>query len=155
MTKLLSPVTQCVLRTADDDEQAFYALVAAEAGLRGPERTAEQCPVDSCHHAVQVRVAVRRGCVVGFYQVGTRPCTDSAAVLDFLFVHQPARRSGVGRALFADLHRSAVARGVGTVRIVADPAAESFFHRVGAERVGTVSGTSSVPWSRPEFRIRV
>lgn len=155
MTGVITHEQHCVVRSADSEEQAFYACVAAEAGFDAAAGSDSDtaCSTDEHGRVVEVRVAFRQGRVVGFYQLATTTCTDDVAVLDYLYVHHQARRTGVGRALFDDLRDWISTQRVAAVRVVADPAAESFFHRVGAERIGTVGCTGSVPWSRPEFRV--
>ncbi len=62
--------------------------------------------------------------------------TPMGALLDHLWVAPAARRRGVGRRLLAVSVAEAVARGFTTIQIIADPPAEGFYLRLGAERIG-------------------
>jgi len=77
--------------------------------------------------------------IVGFCALRIQP--PDQALLDHLWVLPSAMGSGVGRALF--LHAEKVAReaGVACLKIVGDPHAEGFYHRMGA----TVYGREPAP----------
>jgi GNAT superfamily N-acetyltransferase len=75
---------------------------------------------------------------VGFY--GLLPAADGAWVLEHLWLRPEAMGKGVGRALFADAVARARQGGAATLEIDADPNAEGFYRRMGAEKVGEVVG---------------
>lgn len=62
--------------------------------------------------------------------------SDLHSVLEHVWVDPTAHGRGVGRALVE--HACRVARGV--IAVVADPHAERFYLRLGAQRVGEVAG---------------
>lgn len=115
-----------------------------------------------CRLAMQVKesnvekephyVAEIGGEVAGFY--GFEPLPDGVG-LDYMFVDPDHVGRGVGRALLE--HAVALARELGhdSLTIVADPNAEGFYRRMGAERIG--SQTSDVDPHRqlPLLRIRL
>ena len=79
-------------------------------------------------------VAVEDDRAVGFYVLTTE---DDGVHLDHLWVVPDTMRRGIGRALFE--HAAAQAKNLGcdSITIEADPNAEGFYKRMGAQRVGT------------------
>jgi ribosomal protein S18 acetylase RimI-like enzyme len=72
--------------------------------------------------------------IVGFYVLTTE---DDGMHLDHLWIVPNAMRRGIGRALFEHATTQARDSGVHSIKIEADPNAEEFYKRMGAERVGT------------------
>jgi ribosomal protein S18 acetylase RimI-like enzyme len=72
--------------------------------------------------------------VVGFYVLTTE---DDGVHLDHLWIIPAAMRRGVGRALFEHAVDQARRSGFDSIKIEADPNAEAFYQRMGAQRVGT------------------
>jgi ribosomal protein S18 acetylase RimI-like enzyme len=71
--------------------------------------------------------------VVGFYILTTE---DDGLHLDHLWILPAAIRRGLGRALFEHAADQAKRSGFDSIKIEADPNAEGFYQRMGAERVG-------------------
>lgn len=80
---------------------------------------------------------------VGFYGFGRE---DGALWLSDLWVAPEAIRTGVGRALWADLLATARATGEAAFFIESDPNAEGFYRAMGAQRTGerVAAGTGRV-----------
>ncbi len=72
-----------------------------------------------------------------------------------LFVDPPAMGRGVGRALFAWIEAAAADSGASVIRIEADPGAERFYLRMGAERVGEARSEVDPNRLLPALRKRV
>ena len=72
--------------------------------------------------------------VVGFYLLTTE--TDGIH-LDHLWILPAGMQRGIGRALFEHAVNEARAAGFDSIKIEADPNAEGFYKRMGAQRVGT------------------
>jgi ribosomal protein S18 acetylase RimI-like enzyme len=72
--------------------------------------------------------------VVGFYVLTTE---SDGIHLDHLWIIPAAMHCGIGRALFEHAVNQARAAGFDLIRIEADPNAEGFYKRMGAQRVGT------------------
>lgn len=81
-------------------------------------------------------MAVVDGDVLGFYALAGEPPT---LTLDHMWVMPVAIGQGIGRALCAHALERAAALGAETLEIEADPHAEGFYKRMGAETVGEVS----------------
>ena len=87
----------------------------------------------------RIVVAESAGTLVGMYTVDGRP---PHGVLGNLWVDPSAIGSGIGRQLWTHAISSARTRGFAHLMIDADPNAEGFYLRMGAERVGeTPSGS--------------
>jgi GNAT superfamily N-acetyltransferase len=78
--------------------------------------------------------AVEDGRAVGFYVLTTE---SDAIHLDHLWINPAAMRRGTGRALFEHSVNQARTAGFDLIKIEADPNAEGFYKRMGAQRVGT------------------
>jgi GNAT superfamily N-acetyltransferase len=78
--------------------------------------------------------ATEEGRVVGFYVLTTE---HDGIHLDHLWIIPAAMRCGIGRALFEHAVDQARAAGFDLIKIEADPNAEGFYKRMGAQRVGT------------------
>lgn len=70
----------------------------------------------------------------GFYVLTTE---EDGLHLDHLWIQPSSMRRGIGRALFAHAAEQAKTAGFDTIKIEADPNAEGFYQRMGAQRVGT------------------
>jgi GNAT superfamily N-acetyltransferase len=95
-------------------------------------------------------VAEIDGRLAGFY--GFEPLEDGVG-LDYMFVDPEFIGRGVGRALMD--HAVALARELGhaTLTIVADPNAEGFYRRLGAQRVGSQASDVGPDRQLPVLRI--
>ena len=87
----------------------------------------------SATDAARIVVAESGGAPVGLYTVDGRP---PEGVLTNLWVDPDAIGSGVGRRLWTHAVESARAGGFSGLLIDADPNAEGFYLRMGAERIG-------------------
>jgi GNAT superfamily N-acetyltransferase len=81
----------------------------------------------------EVYAAVFEGEMGGFYALVER---GREVELEHLWVSPEHIGAGIGRALFDHAVRRAAALGATTLSIEADPNAEGFYRRMGAERVG-------------------
>ncbi|MDP9098527.1 MAG: GNAT family N-acetyltransferase [Verrucomicrobiota bacterium] len=72
--------------------------------------------------------------VVGFYVLTTE---SDGIHLDHLWIIPAAMRRGIGRALFEHAVNQARAADFDLIKIEADPNAEGFYERMGAQRIGT------------------
>ncbi len=87
----------------------------------------------------RVFLAEQRDAVVGFYGLEHEPPVMG---LDSMFVDPKCNGTGVGAALMDHAKATAKAFGATTLQIEADPNAEGFYLRVGAQRIGeTPSGS--------------
>lgn len=82
------------------------------------------------------------GYIAGFYAL--LPPDANTAVLDFLYVHPEFLRRGFGSALWRHAVEKAQQLGAQQIRIDADPNAEPFYQRMGAERIG-MAASGSIP----------
>jgi len=64
--------------------------------------------------------------------------SDKLAELEHMWIEPQRMRQGVGRTLFEHVARRAVQLGFTTLELSADPNAEQFYQRLGAERIGEV-----------------
>ena len=151
MTRLLSQPMTLLRNPAPDTALRIRRARAAEA----PELTElslrskalwgyDAAFLARCRIAMQVKeanidkqphyVAEVDGQVAGFY--GFEPLPDGVG-LDYMFVDPDFVGRGVGRALMD--HAVALARELGhdSLTIVADPNAEGFYRRMGAQRIGS------------------
>jgi GNAT superfamily N-acetyltransferase len=81
--------------------------------------------------------AMEEGRPVGFYVLTTE---HDGVHLDHLWIIPAAMGRGIGRALFEHAVDQARRSGFDSIRIEADPNAETFYQRMGAKRVGTSVG---------------
>lgn len=88
----------------------------------------------------QFEVAVMNNTLAGFY------CLEKLSALDFeveaLFVAPEFIGQGVGRFLWQALINIATGAGAETLKIASDPAAESFYLKMGAKRIGEIPSES-------------
>ena len=71
---------------------------------------------------------------VGFYVLTKE---EDGLHLDHLWIDPNSMGHGIGRALFEHAVARATAAGFTTIKIEADPNAEGFYQRMGAQRIGT------------------
>jgi GNAT superfamily N-acetyltransferase len=64
--------------------------------------------------------------------IGMQRAADGAADVDYLFILPASQRLGLGRQLLAAALDAAREQGCRTVRLSAEPSAESFYRRLGA-----------------------
>jgi predicted N-acetyltransferase YhbS len=95
-------------------------------------------------------VAEEGGLVLGFYSLKT---DRVEAELDYMFVDDKSRGTGLGRALWSHMLAEAQARGFESVKIVSHPPAEEFYRRMGARSVGVIGPSGRAAWSRPLMKI--
>jgi GNAT superfamily N-acetyltransferase len=69
----------------------------------------------------------------GFYAL---TISDSKADLDYLWVDPPHIGQGIGRALVEHACRTASSLGAARMELIADPNAEGFYRRMGADKIG-------------------
>lgn len=81
----------------------------------------------------EVYVALDKNEIIGFYALTTG---DSKLVLEHMWVTPPHIRMGVGRELFNHAVRQAGSLNASAIEIEADPYAEGFYERLGAQRIG-------------------
>jgi len=90
------------------------------------------------------------GRVLGFYSL----VTAGEPELDLMFVDETTQGTGLGAALFNHMADQARAVGIDAVKIIANPPAEGFYRRMGAERIGTRRPKGRVTWSQPILYLR-
>lgn len=90
--------------------------------------------------------AIEEGRAVGFYLLTTE---SDGLHLDHLWIAPHAMGRGIGRALFAHAVEETRRLGHRTLKIEADPNAESFYTRMGARRVGVT--VTSIEGQRREL----
>lgn len=83
----------------------------------------------------EVFVAVIDGEIVGCCALAL---TGSLAELEHMWIEPRQMGHGVGRALFEHTTRRAAELGFSALELSADPNAEAFYERMGAERIGDV-----------------
>ena len=97
--------------------------------------------------------AVVEGRMVGFYCLQQK---SDGIWLEHLWVLPSAMRQGIGRALFLHAIERGKALGAHTLEIESDPNSEAFYHRMGAQRVGTkVTQLEGQPRELPRLVYRV
>ncbi len=97
-----------------------------------------------------VFVAEQDGRVVGFYSLTT---DGGEAELDYMFVDDKLRGTGVGRALWSHMRARARTGGFEAIKIVSHPPAEGFYHRMGARTIGAVEPSGRITWPQPLMRL--
>jgi ribosomal protein S18 acetylase RimI-like enzyme len=122
-------------------DQAFIESCRAELTLR-PEDVARR----------NVVVAEVGGVVVGFYSVDGDPPVGE---LGNLWVRPGEIGTGLGRVMWRDAMATAAAAGFEYLEIGAEPNAEGFYRRMGAERVGEQPSGSVPGRMLPLMRVRV
>ena len=135
------------------DLRAMNALMHGSSAYQGEYyRIIENYFViaDTLEHNA-VFVAERDGALLGFYSL----VVEGEADLDLMFVSDGAQGSGVGRALFDHMKRTARENGFGTVSIGSHPPAVGFYQRMGAVHCGSAQPLPHVSWERPLLKLNV
>ena len=88
----------------------------------------------------------------GFYCLAAGGGTG---VLDDMFINPPYIGTGCGRALWDHLLATAGALGVAEFTVEADPFAEGFYLRMGAERIGQAESTAVPGRKLPLLKVKV
>ena len=81
--------------------------------------------------------AVVEGQIIGFYSLRE---SSGMLRLEHLWIVPTQIGKGMGRSLFRHAIERAAARGASSLTIEADPNAEPFYRRMGADRIGSVAG---------------
>src|SRR5436190_4125025 len=82
--------------------------------------------------------------------------SDSLAELEHMWIDPQQMGTGIGRALFEHVTHRARQLGLNELELSADPNAEGFYERMGAERIGEVrSEIDGQPRVLPRMRIDV
>lgn len=135
------------------DAPALNALIQASGAyqgdyapmLQGYAVTAEQIGRDL------FTLAEGGGEVLGFYSL----IVEGEPELDLMFVADAAQGTGLGARLFRHMAAEARRLGIEAVKIVANPPAEGFYRRMGAERIGTKLPKGRVTWKQPILYLRL
>ncbi len=129
------------------EHEQVSALAVRSKGFWGyPPDFLEACRAELTYDSAEcgsgrMWVAVEDGAIVGFSLLrGVPPEGELAA----LFIDPAAIGTGCGRALLLHTLRTATALGFTRLVLDADPGAEPFYLKFGAERVG-LSPSGSVP----------
>lgn|SRR5574341_240216 len=81
--------------------------------------------------------------------------TESVAEIEHMWIKPEYVGSGLGRALFEHAKEHAQKRGARVLELSADPNAEGFYARMGAERVGEISAGMKGEEDRVLPRMRI
>jgi GNAT superfamily N-acetyltransferase len=152
-------MTTVTLRRARPDE----ASVLSELALAAKEHWGyDQAFIESCRSELTFTpddVARRRfvvadlgDLVAGFYSVDGDP---PAGELGNMWVTPGKIGTGLGRVLWQDAMATAAAAGFDYLKIDADPNAEDFYRKMGAETVGETPSASIRGRMLPQMRIKV
>ena len=148
-----------ILRRAQpDDADTLTDLALAGKAFWGyDEDFIEACRAELTFHPDEVArrhivVAEIDGAVTGFYSVDGDP---PAGELGNLWVRPDQIGTGLGRVLWQDALTTAAAAGYVNLDIDAEPFAEGFYLRMGAERIGEVASGSIPGRVLPQLRIAV
>lgn len=122
----------------------------------------DQAFIESCRAELSISpddVARRRyvvadigGLVVGFYNVDGEPPVGELANM---WVRPSEIGTGLGRVMWLDAMAAAAAAGFEYLRIDADPNAEGFYRKMGAERIGETPSGSIPGRTLPLMRVKV
>ncbi len=147
-----------IIRPAEKEESARLSEIAHDAKRYWgyPEHWIKHWQDDltiSTEYLVTnpVFVADKDDQILGFYGLIIRP---EKAELDHLWVAPEHIGSGVGKQLFLHAMQSAARRSVSAMEILADPNAEGFYRKMGADRIGeTVTEIDGEPRTLPLLTI--
>jgi GNAT superfamily N-acetyltransferase len=81
--------------------------------------------------------------------------TNSLAEIEHMWLRPEHMGTGIGRALFEHAKRRAQERGANVLELSADPNAEGFYSRMGAERIGEIPGGMNGHENRTLPRMRM
>jgi GNAT superfamily N-acetyltransferase len=139
--------TVTLRRARPDEASGLTELALAAKGFWGYD----QAFLDSCRAELtfepddvarrRVVVAESGGVLVGFYSVDGEPPVGE---LGNMWITPDRIGTGLGRVLWRDAMATAAAAGFEHLAIEAEPKAEGFYRRMGAERVGE-SPSGSIP----------
>jgi GNAT superfamily N-acetyltransferase len=152
-------VTEVTLRRARPDEASMLSdLALAAKGFWGYEQAfIESCRAELTFSPGDVErrhfvVADLRGLVVGFYSVDGEPPVGE---LDNMWVTPREIGTGLGRVLWQDAMAAAAAAGFEYLEIGAEPNAEGFYRKMGAEPIGETPSGSVPGRMLPLMRVSV
>lgn len=152
-------MTEVTLRRARPDEAGTLSdLALAAKGFWGYD----QAFLESCRAELafspddvvrrHIVVADLGGLVVGFYSVDGEPPVGE---LGNMWVRPSEIGTGLGRVMWQDAMIAAAAAGFKYLEISADPNAEGFYRKMGAERIGETPSGSVPGRMLPLMRARV
>ncbi len=152
-------MTGLTLRRARPDEAGVLSdLALASKRIWGYDQAfIESCRAELTFSPGEVErrlfvVADRGGLVVAFYSVDGEPPVGE---LGNMWVRPGEIGSGLGRVMWQDAMARAAASGFEYLEIGADPNAEGFYRKMGAERI-SVTPSESIPGRMlPLMRVRV
>ena len=139
MTEEVPPPRTEIVRAEPDDADTLTRIAFAAKRYWGyPERWIEQWQealtiTPEFIRRNEVYAAISEEGITGFYALVGR---GREVELEHLWVSPERIGTGVGRPLFDDAVQRAASLGAHVVSIEADPNAEGFYRRMGAERVG-------------------
>ncbi len=145
-------------RARPDEASTLTDLALAAKGFWGYDRAfIESCRAELTFSPDEVArrhivVADRDGLVVGFYSVDGEPPVGE---LGNMWVTPNEIGTGLGRLMWQDAMTFAAAAGFEYLNIEADPNAEGFYRRMGAERIGEAPSASIPGRMLPLMRVRV
>jgi GNAT superfamily N-acetyltransferase len=152
-------VTEVTLRRARPDEAGVLTeLALAAKGFWGYDQAfLESCRAELTFSPDEIAgrhvvVADLDGLVVGFYSIDGKP---PAGELGNLWVKPSEIGTGLGRLLWQHALAAAAATGFEHLEIDAEPNAEGFYRKMGAERTGEVPSGSIPGRMLPQLRVRV
>ena len=152
-------MTEVALRRARPDEASTLTeLALAAKGFWGYD----QAFIESCRAELTISpddvlrrryvVAELDGLVVGFYSVDGEPPVGE---LSNMWVRPSEIGSGLGRVMWQDAMAAAAAAGFEHLKIGADPNAEGFYRKMGAEPIGETPSESIPGRTLPLMRVKV
>lgn len=122
----------------------------------------DQAFIESCRAELSISpddIARRRyvvadtgGLVVGFYSVDGEPPIGE---LTNMWVRPSEIGTGLGRVMWQDAMAAAAEAGFEHLKIGADPNAEGFYRKMGAERIGETPSESIAGRMLPLMRVKV
>jgi GNAT superfamily N-acetyltransferase len=152
-------VTEVTLRRARPDEASMLSdLALAAKGFWGYEQAfIESCRAELTFSPGDVArrhfvVADLGGLVVGFYSVDGEPPVGE---LGNMWVRPSEIGTGLGRLLWQDAMAAAAAAGFQYLEIGAEPNAEGFYRKMGAEPIGETPSGSVPGRMLPLMRVKV
>ena len=136
-----------LIRTASmEDRDALIALTIRSKAYWGydaafMESVREELQIPVAHiKAGYVHILEDAGNLIGFFSLIE---VKGKWELDFAFLDPPYIGHGYGRALWQAVVGEAQRLGIQSFAIVADPHAEGFYLRMGAERIGEIASASA------------
>jgi GNAT superfamily N-acetyltransferase len=152
-------VTEVTLRRARPDEASMLSdLALAAKGFWGYDRAfIESCRAELTFSPDDVArrrfvVAELGGQVAGFYSVDGEPPVGE---LGNMWVRPSEIRTGLGQVMWQDAMEAASAAGFEYLEIGAEPNAEGFYRKMGAERIGETPSASIPGRMLPQMRVKV